>query len=326
MVPPATFESYYGRPILKEPAWEEPDVPMYLTLGGLAGASSVMAAFADLTGRPALGHAGRVASGLGAAASVGFLVHDLGRPSRFLNMLRVFKPTSPLSVGSWILAPYGTFSGLAMAATVGARLPAVRTLPAASVLPMVAKGAGGMAAALGPALATYTAVLLADTAVPAWHEAYPELPFVFAGSALASGAGAGLIGAPCREAGPARRMAVVGAAVELAASRRIEHELGLVGEPYSQGLPGRLLRAGRALTVAGVATAVLARRSRPASAVAGSLLIGASLCTRWGVFKAGIESSKDPKYVVVPQRAHLEARRRGETPPRDRDIPAGARP
>ncbi|MER6899352.1 NrfD/PsrC family molybdoenzyme membrane anchor subunit, partial [Amycolatopsis sp. NPDC000740] len=113
MVEPAEFRSYYGRPILKEPAWKQPDVPLYLFLGGAAGASASMAALADATGRPELAKAGRLAASGGSIASVVALIHDLGKPTRFLNMLRVLKPTSPLSVGSWILSP---FSGLAAAA------------------------------------------------------------------------------------------------------------------------------------------------------------------------------------------------------------------
>ncbi|MER5390540.1 NrfD/PsrC family molybdoenzyme membrane anchor subunit, partial [Saccharopolyspora sp. NPDC002686] len=88
------FESYYGRPVLKPPVWKVPDVPLYLYLGGAAGASSTMALLADLTGRRDLARAGRLTAAVGATASVGALVHDLGRPMRFLNMLRVFKPTS----------------------------------------------------------------------------------------------------------------------------------------------------------------------------------------------------------------------------------------
>jgi len=121
MVPDAEFTSYYGRPILKSPTWKVPDVPLYLYLGGAAGTSACIAALADATGRGALRRWGRLAALSGALVSVGALVHDLGRPRRFLHMLRVLKPTSPLSVGSWILAPFGTLSGLAAAFLGGRR-------------------------------------------------------------------------------------------------------------------------------------------------------------------------------------------------------------
>lgn len=161
------------------------------------------------------------------------------------------------------------------------------------------------AAAAAPALATYTAVLLADTATPSWHAAYPELPYVFAGSALASGAGVGLLGAPPSQAGPARRMAVFGAALELYGAHRVETTLGILSEPYTQGRPGRLLRAGRALTALGVAGALLGRRSRLISGLSGLSLLTASLATRFGIFEGGVASAKDPKYTVLPQRERL---------------------
>jgi hypothetical protein len=303
MVPAAEFTSYYGRPILKSPVWKVPDVPVYLHLGGLAGCSATMAALADATGRPALRRIGRLAAAGGAAAGAGALVHDLGRPERFLNMLRVFKPTSPLSVGSWILALFGTLSAAAAASELTGRLPGAGRL------------AGAAAGALGPAMTVYTAVLLADTAVPAWHEAYRELPFVFAGGALASGAAVALVAAPVEVAGPARRMAVLGSALEIAAATRIERGRGSpeVSEPYRTGRPGRVLRAARLLAAGGALATVAGRRSRALSAVAGGLLTAASVCARYGIFAAGVASTRDPKYTVVPQRRRIDAGSAHET-------------
>ena len=301
MVPSAEFDSYYGRPVLKKPVWKSPDVPGYLFTGGLAGCSAVMAVLADLTRRRQLARVGRVAAGAGATVSVGALVHDLGRPERFLNMLRVFKPTSPLSVGSWILAPFGTLAGAAAASEV------------TGWLPRAGRVAGAGAAVLGPPLTTYTAALLADTAVPAWHEAYPELPFVFAGSGMQAAGGVGLVGTPTSQTTPARRMAVLGSALELAASQRIEHRLGLVGEPYRTGRAGRLLKLGRVVTGASVALGVLGRRSRLASAVAGVGLMTSSAFTRFAIFDAGMTSAEDPMYTVVPQRERLDGHTDGHT-------------
>ena len=103
MVPEPEFESYYGKQIIKTPTWTSPDVPLYFFLGGLAGASSLLAEGAVLAGKPALKRVARSAAAGGAAAGTVAHIHDLGRPERFLNMLRVFKVTSPLSVGrsSW---------------------------------------------------------------------------------------------------------------------------------------------------------------------------------------------------------------------------------
>jgi formate-dependent nitrite reductase membrane component NrfD len=294
MVPDVEFESYYGRPILKEPTWKTPDVPLYLFLGGLAGCSALLAEGAAATGRPELERVTRLAAAGGAAAGTVALVHDLGRPERFFNMLRVFKPTSPLSVGSFILAPFSALAGAAAASNV------------TGLLPRLGRLAGGGAAALGPPLATYTAALVANTAVPAWHEAHRELPFVFGGSGAQAAGGLAMLLVPVDQAGPARRMALAGAAIEIVAAESIVLRRGLVAEPYRTGAPGRLMRIARNCTaVASAATVVAGRRSRVLSAVAGATYVAASATMRFGVFEAGLASARDPKYTVVPQRERL---------------------
>jgi Polysulphide reductase, NrfD len=292
-VPPAEFQSYYGRPILKVPRWKEPHLPAYLFLGGLSGASAVMGAAAAATGRSGLARAGRLTSAAAALGGTGFLIAELGRPERFLHMLRVAKPTSPMSMGSWLLAAHSALA----CASAGSELT--------GALPAIGAAAGATSALTGPLLATYTGVLLADTAVPAWHESRRELPVLFAASAMASAAAAGLAGtAASREAdrGPAVRMAVLGAAVETAAGLVLEHRAGLAGEPFRTGRAGQMMRAAQWLTPAGGITALAARRSRVAAVVAAGLLAGGAIATRFGVFRAGVASATDPRYVVAGQR------------------------
>jgi formate-dependent nitrite reductase membrane component NrfD len=298
MVPPAEFRSYYGRPILKRPAWEW-KVPAYLFVGGVSAGSAVLAAGADLTGRPALRRGGRLGALAALLAGAYFLVADLGRPERFHHMLRVAKPTSPMSVGTWILVAYGPGAGIAAASEV---------LPW-RVLKWVGRPAGLSSALVAPALASYTAVLLSQTAVPAWNEARADLPFVFAGSAAAGAGGLGMIVAPVSEAGPARMFAACGGLCELVASRVMERKLGIVGEAYTSGRAHRLRRWSEYLTAGGlVAAAVAGRRSRVVAAASGLALLAGSALQRFGVFDAGVESTLDPKYVVVPQRERLDAR------------------
>jgi hypothetical protein len=299
MVPPPEFESYYGRQIIKTPTWKTPDVPLYLFLGGMGGASAVLAEVAASSGRPDLERVARVTAAGSAALGTVALVHDLGRPERFLNMLRVLKPTSPLSVGSFILAPFASLSGAAAASFLTGRLPRLGRL------------AGVGAAALGPPLATYTGALLANTAVPAGHEAHRELPVIFAGSGAAAAGGMAMVFSPCAQAGPARRMVLMGAAMEIVGAERLLDRIGLVGEPYRTGRPGRLMSVSRSLTaVAAGATLVLGRRSRAVSALAGAACVGASVLTRFGIFEAGLASARDPKYTVVPQKERIAARER----------------
>ena len=300
MVPPATFSSYYGRPVVKASPWEA-DIPAYLFLGGLAAGSSLLAAGADLSARPALRRSGRVTALVAIGASFGALVHDLGRPSRFVNMLRVAKPSSPMSVGTWVLTVYGPLAGLAGAS----ELPLLgRLVPFSPGLPRLA----GLGAALtAPAVASYTAVLLSDTATPAWHEAWRELPFVFVGSAAAASGGAGMLLAPVAESGPARRLAVGGALLELAAGARMEHSMGLAAEALHEGTAGRLSRLAKGLTAGGALLAAAAGRSRALRAAAGGALLAGSACTRFAVFEAGQASARDPRYTVVPQRTSTSA-------------------
>jgi hypothetical protein len=312
-VPPAEFRSYYGRPVLKPPVWEW-KIPAYFFTGGLAAGAALLAAGADLTGRPALRRAGRLGSLGGVAVSTVLLISDLGRPERFHHMLRVAKPTSPMSVGTWILTAFGAGSGLAAAAEL---LPGpLRERWPGRLARAAARPAGLGAALCAPGLASYTAVLLAQTAVPAWHEVRRELPFVYTGSAAASGGAFAMLFTPVAEAGPARQLAVAGVLGELTASRVIDGRPGLAGEAFRTGRPRRLRRAAEVLNVGGlIATTTAARYSRAGAAAAGLALLAGSLAQRFGTFTAGVASTEDPKYVVVPQRERLAARNGREASP-----------
>ncbi len=303
MVPDAEFTSYYGRPVIKEPAWRAPDVPGYLFLGGLAGASSVLAASAQVSGYRKLARVGKVGA-LGAISlSAVALVHDLGRPERFVNMLRVFKPSSPMSVGSWLLAGYGPVAGAAAVCEV------------TGILPGAGRAATLGAGLLGPGIATYTAALICDTAVPAWHEGYREMPYVFAGSAASAAGGLGLLAVHPADAEPARNLAVLGAAVELIAKRQLLARLGDLAEPYEAGTTGAILRLAEFLTAGALAGAVLGRTSRAVSALSGASLVAASAMTRYGIFQAGMASARDPRYTIVPQRRRRDERAMNQRPP-----------
>ena len=290
MVPPAEFTSYYGRPVINSPVWRSPDIPGYLFLGGLAGGSSLLGAGAQATGRPALARTAK-AGALGAISlSLAALAHDLGRPARFLNMLRMLKVTSPMSVGSWLLAGYAPAVGVAAASALTGRVPRLGAVASAA------------AALAGPAVAAYTGVLFSDTAVPAWHEGFREMPFVFVGSAATAAGGLGLLAAPAGQNAPARNLALLGVAAEAAAFELMTRRMGMVAEPYTTGRSGAYLQAGRVLSAAGAAGAVIGRRNRAVAALSGAALLGASAATRWAVFHAGLASAADPKYTVVPQR------------------------
>jgi formate-dependent nitrite reductase membrane component NrfD len=285
--------SYYGRPIIKEPVWTW-EIPCYLFVGGLAGASTGLAWVAELQGNEELARRAWTLAFAGVSVSPVLLISDLGRPERFLNMLRLFKVTSPMSVGSWILSTLGPAAALSAANSTLGWLPR----PAAIAKPV--------AAVLGLPLASYTGALLTDTAVPAWRQARVQLPFVFAGGAAASAGAAAMMATPSKHAGAARRLAVGGAVAEMGAALAMDRGLGDLAEPYHQGVSGRLAHASQAFTVAGAAlVAARARRSRLAALVGGGALLAGAMLERWAVFKAGIASARDPKFTVRTQRSRM---------------------
>lgn len=301
MVPRERPTSYYGRPIVKPPVWK-PEIPFYFFFGGLAGASAVMASAATFARRPALARRAWAGAFVGVTVSPLLLIKDLGKPSRFLNMLRVFKITSPMNVGAWILMANGGATTLAAGLNL---LDEDRRGGAPEIF----------AAALGAPLATYTAALVTHSAIPAWSEARAEMPFVFAAGATASAAGAAMLTVPADEAEPVRRLGVVAAVAEEAITALMHRRLGPLSEAYKKGKAGRFDKAARACTLAGAAAFVagdpgfplpMSRRRRSALSVAGgALLLAGSVCKRWSVFKAGFQSAEDPSQTARTQREQM---------------------
>jgi formate-dependent nitrite reductase membrane component NrfD len=287
------MRSYYGRPIIKEPVWTW-QIPTYFFTGGLAGASAVLSSAARVAGNQKLARRALYIAAAADLVSPPLLISDLGRPERFHHMLRVVKVTSPMNLGSWVLLVSGGASTTAALLQMLDRLRPVRI--AASIVSTLA----------GPPLATYTGVLVADTAIPVWHEGRHELPWIFGASATASAGAVASIFVPPRDAGPARRLAVAGVLAEGALMQAMELRLGTVGEVYRQGDAGKFSWAAKGLSLAGAA--LLARRgrkSRTSAVLGGALVCAGELCLRWSVFKAGFQSARDPKYVVEPQRARV---------------------
>jgi Polysulphide reductase, NrfD len=280
----------YGRPVIKEPVWK-PQIPFYFYSGGLAGASAGLAALSELDGNDALARRAWAVALAGAAASPALLVTDLGVPSRFLSMLRVLKVSSPMSLGSWTLTAFGS---LTAAATLSAWTGAA---------PRAGAVAKAGSAALGLPVATYTAALIANTAVPVWHEARATLPALFAAGAAASAGAASMALTSPGDAGPARRLTVIGAACELTAVTVMERRLGELARPYREGAAGTLGRLAKALTLAGGGLAATpAPRNRGGAIATATLVTAGAILERWSVFRAGHQSAADPAAVIGPQR------------------------
>lgn len=293
--PEGASPSPYDRPVITQPVWTW-EIPTYFYTGGLAGASAGLALLADLRGNEVVARRGWRVALVGSLASPALLTSDLGRPERFLYMLRVFKVTSPMSVGSWLLAAFGAATGAGwLDRELGGRLPGGRAARAA-------------AAVFGLPLSSYTAALVANTAVPAWHESRRLLPFLFVSGAATSAGGALTAICPPRDAAPARRLAVMGAVAELALKEVMERRLGSLGDAYKEGKAHRFGTGAKAAVAAGSAAIALGGRRSHTAAVAGGMLLSVgALAARWSVFEAGVQSAANPRHTVEPQRERIDA-------------------
>jgi hypothetical protein len=212
-------------------------------------------------------------------------------------MLRVFRPSSPMSVGSWVLAGIAPLAGAA-ALTAGS----------GGLLGTAGDTAGLGAGALGIPLAGYTAVLLSNTAVPVWQGTRRSLPALFVSSGMSTAASLlGMLDLNDREERVVRRFGIAGRAVDLVASRAVEREadrVDAVGKPLHEGLSGALWKASEALTAASLVSSLLpGKRTRLRRVVEGALGAAGSLAMRFAVFHAGKASAREPRATFHQQRA-----------------------
>jgi hypothetical protein len=286
---------YYGIPLLKEPPWTW-EIPLYFFVGGAAGAAAVIGAIADYTGadRELVKHARWIAAA-GSVISPVLLVSDLGRPERFLAMMRVFKPQSPMSVGVWTLL--GFSSGAAAAAFAGF----LSDRYGASLPVKVLENAGQAASlAFGLPFSNYTGVLIGATAIPVWNHNAGDLPLHFAASGL--GAAVGLLELMGHRKSRALQALGLGAAIfETWEGLRIEGRSHDHLNPLKHGLSGWITRTGGALsgpvpTLLRMASLFGSERRRPSLRrwASWSSLVG-SLITRIAWIHAGHVSAKNPR-------------------------------
>lgn len=320
--------TYHGLAVLKEPVWTW-EIPAYFFTGGLAGACALLGGAAQLAGGPGVTRFVRrarlVAAG-GAVASAGLLIADLGRPARFLAMLRVFRPSSPMNQGTWILSAFGACSGVA---ALGSLLPLPRPLG------RVADLAGVGAALAGLPLVGYTGVLLANTAVPVWQATRNTLPVLFAFSGMVSAAAVfDLWPVPGPGRRIARRLGLVARGAEFALSNALHREAGVVPRvegALRHGRAGLLLRAARFGLLAASVLDILpgALRSRTRRRAIGALGILGTLALRFGVVAAGRASARDPRATFEMQRAGRGAteiaKERGRPMPAPPGVDVGGR-
>lgn len=293
--PEAPTESYYGLPAVK-PSMYGWIVALYMFCGGLAGGAQILATIVDLTGVPGgslVVTTGRVLALLGAVAGGILLIADLQTKQRFFNMLRIFRATSPMSIGTYVLMAFGFFSLLAL---VGEMFSA----------PLLTTMSGFVAAIFGLSMVTYTAPLLSATSTPLWAAVPRLLACRFAASALATGAAALMIAAWAAAqpslAGALLLIAALAVAVDLAAglvSEKRYRDLGLGRAPrkapWGPVHIGGALVAGAALPLVLYIADVVQSPGAGGLALAASMLVlGGGVAMRAAVMFMGNESAKEP--------------------------------
>jgi formate-dependent nitrite reductase membrane component NrfD len=293
--------TYYDHPMLKQPVWIW-SIPVYFYVGGVTGISAAFGAAAQLIAPRAM-HSlivrSRWVGTFGGALSAALLIHDLGRPARFLNMLRVFRVSSPMSIGSWILTLFSSAAGAAAVLPFGPR-----------ILRPLANLFGLISGILGLGLAGYSGVLLSQTAVPLWQASYRITPVLF----LASGTAAcssffEFFSWNSREASAIQWLGSMGKIAELGARSALEtnaRRIERVGQPLRSGFSGFLWQSAKAFTIASAVMSVLPGKPRHKRVIRGVFGSLAGICLRFGLFYAGKSSARDPRASFEQQRK-LEA-------------------
>jgi protein NrfD len=207
--------TYYDQPAVKPSLWGVL-VSGYIFVGGLAGAAQILAAAADLGGGGRFRRVvrnGRYLAFAGAAAGGPLLIADLHTPQRFYNMLRIFRRTSPMSIGTYALLGFGVSSAILAAAQF-----AQDRGRGGGALGRIARTVEIPAALGGAAMASYTGALLAATSTPLWAAAPLLLPALFGASAMASAAAALSLGEAEESRRPLDRIGLAASAAELCLS------------------------------------------------------------------------------------------------------------
>lgn len=282
---------YYGIPMLKQPQWSW-EIPLYFFVGGAAGSASVIGAMADWIGDDyQLAQDARWLAAGGVGISTALLISDLGRPSRFLNMLRVFKLQSPMSVGAWVLATFGAFS------TAAAFAKAVEQRWNGLPVRLIGNLSQAGAAAFGLPLHNYTGVLIGATVIPAWNRNISTLPIHFGMSGVQAACSL-LELAGHSDSRALNLLGMLSTAWETYEGVHLEtrHEREL--RPLKRGTSGWIIRAGGVLSgplplALRLMSSVSGSRSREIRKWAAISGVAGSLLTRIGWIKAGHASARD---------------------------------
>ncbi|HEX3419894.1 MAG TPA: NrfD/PsrC family molybdoenzyme membrane anchor subunit [Candidatus Udaeobacter sp.] len=285
---------YYGQPVVRPPVWTW-EIPVYLFVGGLGGMSGAIAFAALLFHHFDVARTAMWVAAIASALSPILLILDLGRPHLFINMLRVFKPQSAMSMGAWILAAFG------MCVVPGLIALELQTFHAfGGAIDYILGPVAGVlifgSAIFGMLLATYTGVLIGATAIPAWFLHHKLLPIHFGTAGL--GSAAALLELLGHRILPLNAIGLFAAAVETVLLIWLSiNRHGAADRAIHEHRSGRLIRIGEVLT--GPLSLVLRFFGAiPLAAI--SFLLGA-LVSRFGWIAVGKISGRDPESVFASQ-------------------------
>lgn len=303
-------QSYYDHPVLQKAHWRW-EIELYFFIGGMAGGSALLSLLADRPNHEdaPLGRNGRYLAMLGAALSGALLIKDLGRPERFLNMMRIVKLKSPMSVGVWTLQSFAITSALAAANQL--KRDGILPFDISHLFPKVLRDL--ILAASSAMMASYTSVLISATAVPVWYRGRYHIPPIFVASAASTSCAlnAAVLALTGGSAGTIRkleRLEVIAALTEAAVLLDYERHAGPVGAPLFTGEVGKRLKKWTLL--AGIAVPIVLNASawfggkKPAKShvaktlVASALTLAGGFVLRKSFIEAGRGSADDPRAVL----------------------------
>ncbi len=311
--------TYYDIPLLQKPHWGW-EIEWYFFIGGIASGSAILSALSDVIGDPddaPIVRLGRYAATLGGAISGVLLIKDLGRPERFLNMMRIVKLKSPMSVGVYALTAFSALSGVMLARQ--AKADGLLPFDPAAWLPRTPLNLAW--AGSGALLGSYTGVLIGATAIPVWFAGSRHIPAIFVCSATSTACAFTLAvltllpGTKTASLRKIERLEIFAATLELALLRDYRVRAGALGNPLFTGRIGHTLRL--ATELAGIVAPVvlnlpgaLARGehagtfARARTLLAAGLTLAGGLALRQCVLRAGKVSAADPRAYINHKELH----------------------
>jgi formate-dependent nitrite reductase membrane component NrfD len=288
---------YEDVPILKRPVWGW-EIAVYFFVEGVSAGMYALGTIADLVGlerhRNTIAY-GRLTALFAMMPAPGLLIADLGRPERFHHMLRVFKPRSPMNLGSWALTSYALFTSIRALHGFSHRFPRIPLLHnLLKLVPERLASVAGLPSAL--TMLSYPGVLLESTSIPVWAHTPYLGPLIAASSVGSAAAAISLIAESTHDALAIRQVERVENASVVAEGACLGAYLASArgaAKPLVSGGQSKLFWVG-AVTLGMVAPLLLRRRESRAARIAGSLLtLAGSFALKWTITHAGPESASD---------------------------------